>query len=48
MRVPIRWLHDHCRPALDPAQLAERLDMTGTKVERVLRQFALNDALCFA
>ena len=37
MRVPIRWLHDHCRPALDPAQLAERLDMTGTKVERVLR-----------
>jgi phenylalanyl-tRNA synthetase beta chain len=37
MRVPIRWLHDHCRPALDAAHLAERLDMTGTKVERVLR-----------
>jgi phenylalanyl-tRNA synthetase beta chain len=37
MRVPIRWLHDHCRPSLDAAQLAERLDMTGTKVERVLR-----------
>jgi phenylalanyl-tRNA synthetase beta chain len=37
MRVPIRWLHDHCRPPLEPAHLAERLDMTGTKVERVLR-----------
>src|SRR5919199_2741715 len=37
MRVPLRWLHDYCRPELGTAALAERLDMTGTKVERVLR-----------
>ncbi|MFL5819494.1 MAG: phenylalanine--tRNA ligase subunit beta [Solirubrobacteraceae bacterium] len=37
MRVPVSWLHDYCHPPLEPARLAERLDMTGTKVERVLR-----------
>jgi phenylalanyl-tRNA synthetase beta chain len=37
MRVPVSWLHEFCRPELKAAELAERLDMTGTKVERVLR-----------
>jgi phenylalanyl-tRNA synthetase beta chain len=35
MRVPLEWLHEYVRPDLPTAQLAERLDMTGTKVERV-------------
>src|SRR5438067_6749331 len=33
MRVPIEWLHDYVKPELTTAQLAERLTMTGTKVE---------------
>ena len=37
MRVPLRWLREYCRPGLDAAALADRLDMTGTKVERVVR-----------
>ena len=37
MRVPLSWLHEHCRPQLLASSLAERLDMTGTKVERVMR-----------
>jgi phenylalanyl-tRNA synthetase beta chain len=37
MRVPLSWLHDYCRPEMDAASLAERLDLTGTKVERVHR-----------
>jgi len=36
MRLPLFWLHDYCRPELDAAALAERLDLTGTKVERIL------------
>jgi len=35
MRVPVQWLHEYCRPALDAAGLADRLAMTGTEVERV-------------
>ena len=35
MRVPISWLGEYCAPALDPGELAERLAMTGTEVERV-------------
>ncbi|MGH2871393.1 MAG: phenylalanine--tRNA ligase subunit beta [Solirubrobacteraceae bacterium] len=35
MRVPISWLRDYCSPDLDPAQIAERLAMTGTEVERI-------------
>ena len=35
MRVPIDWLHEYCRPELDPPALADRLAMTGTEVERV-------------
>jgi phenylalanyl-tRNA synthetase beta chain len=37
MRVPLLWLHDYVRPELDAAALAERLAMTGTEVERVVR-----------
>jgi phenylalanyl-tRNA synthetase beta chain len=37
MRVPLDWLHEYCRPALDAHALAERLAMTGTEVERVER-----------
>src|SRR6187399_1733232 len=35
MRLPLLWLHDYCDPGLQAAQLAERLAMTGTEVERV-------------
>ena len=37
MRAPLEWLHEYCRPDLSAPELAERLDMTGTKVERVER-----------
>ncbi len=37
MRVPIEWLEQYCRPALDTDAVAERLAMTGTEVERVER-----------
>ncbi len=37
MRVPLHWLHEYCRPDASATALAQRLDMTGTKVERVLR-----------
>jgi phenylalanyl-tRNA synthetase beta chain len=35
MRVPLEWLHDHVRPGLSTRELATRLAMTGTEVERV-------------
>ena len=35
MRVPLEWLHEYCRPELDTEALAERLTMTGTKVESI-------------
>ena len=35
MRVPLERLHDYCRPELDAEALGERLDMTGTAVERI-------------
>jgi len=37
MRLPIEWLEQYCRPALDTDAVAERLAMTGTEVERVER-----------
>ncbi|HET6570894.1 MAG TPA: phenylalanine--tRNA ligase subunit beta [Solirubrobacterales bacterium] len=36
MRVPFSWLREYCDPGLGAAELAERLAMTGTEVERVL------------
>ena len=35
MRVPYSWLREYCDPGIEPGQLAERLAMTGTEVERV-------------
>jgi phenylalanyl-tRNA synthetase beta chain len=37
MRVPLSWLHEYVRPDLDAGALAERLALTGTEVERVVR-----------
>ncbi len=37
MRVPLNWLRDYVDPPLDTHAIADRLTMTGTKVEAVLR-----------
>ncbi len=37
MRVPLEWLSAYCETGLQVAELAERLAMTGTEVERVER-----------
>src|SRR5947208_16567988 len=37
MKVPLEWLQKYCKPELDTAKLAERLTMTGTKVEGIER-----------
>lgn len=36
MRVPYGWLRQYCDPGIDAGELAERLAMTGTEVERVV------------
>jgi len=35
MRVPYSWMTEYCDPGIDPADLADRLVMTGTEVERL-------------
>jgi phenylalanyl-tRNA synthetase beta chain len=35
MRVPYPWLREYCDPGVEAGELAERLAMTGTEVERV-------------
>jgi len=35
MKVPYTWLREHCDPGIGAEELAERLAMTGTEVERV-------------
>ncbi|HEV2057756.1 MAG TPA: hypothetical protein VGR11_00280, partial [Solirubrobacteraceae bacterium] len=35
MRVPVEWLEDYCSPDLPVDELATRLAMTGTEVDRV-------------
>ncbi|HET7455008.1 MAG TPA: phenylalanine--tRNA ligase subunit beta [Solirubrobacterales bacterium] len=37
MRVPYSWLREYCDPGMAPAELADRLVMTGTEVERLDR-----------
>jgi len=37
MRIPLAWLRSYCDPGLGAAELAERLDLTGTEVERIER-----------
>lgn len=36
MRVPYGWMADYCDPGLAPRDLAEKMAMTGTEVERVV------------
>jgi len=38
MKVPLPWLREYCDPPLDVHAIEERLTMTGTKVEAILRQ----------
>jgi phenylalanyl-tRNA synthetase beta chain len=40
MKVPLNWLRKYCDPGLDTGQIEERLTMTGTKVETILRHGA--------
>ena len=35
MRVPLAWLREYCDPGLSAAEIAERLDLTGTELERI-------------
>ncbi len=35
MRLPLSWLHDYVIPDLTPRELATRLAMTGTEVDRI-------------
>ncbi len=37
MRAPLAWLREYVDPDLDTAAVADRLTMTGTKVEAILR-----------
>ena len=52
MRVPAAWLRSYCDPGVATAEIADRLAMSGTEVERVamlkygvpdLRMFFDND-----
>jgi phenylalanyl-tRNA synthetase beta chain len=35
MKIPCAWLREYCDPGMAPEELADRLVMTGTEVERV-------------
>ena len=35
MRVPLTWLRSYCDPGLSATEVAERLDLTGTELERI-------------
>ena len=35
MRLPLFWLHEYCAPELDAAELASKLALTGTEVDRI-------------
>ena len=37
MRVPVTWLRSYCDPDLTAEKIAERLDLTGTELERIER-----------
>ncbi|MFT4049694.1 MAG: phenylalanine--tRNA ligase subunit beta [Solirubrobacterales bacterium] len=43
MRVPIEWLNEYCDSGLGLDELAERLAMTGTEVERIVRHGAASN-----
>jgi phenylalanyl-tRNA synthetase beta chain len=38
VKLPLSWLGDHVDPGLSAEELADRLTMTGTKVEAILRR----------
>ncbi|HEV3094036.1 MAG TPA: phenylalanine--tRNA ligase subunit beta [Solirubrobacteraceae bacterium] len=40
MKVPLMWLREYCSPDLDTDAIEERLTMTGTKVETIVRHGA--------
>ncbi len=42
MRVPLKWLAEYCDAELTADELAERLAMTGTEVERIAQQGPLS------
>ncbi|MFL5886252.1 MAG: YtpR family tRNA-binding protein, partial [Thermoleophilaceae bacterium] len=46
MRVPVGWLRSYCDPDLAAAEIAERLNMSGTEVERIDR-VGVGDASSF-
>ena len=35
MRVPLHWLRSFCEPGLTAGEIGERLDLTGTEIERI-------------
>ena len=35
MRTPYAWLREYCDPGLTAVEIAERLDLTGTELERI-------------
>ena len=37
MRVPLAWLREYCDPRLSATEIAKRLDLTGTELERIER-----------
>jgi phenylalanyl-tRNA synthetase beta chain len=37
MRTPYAWLREYCDPGLTAVEIAERLDLTGTELERIER-----------
>jgi phenylalanyl-tRNA synthetase beta chain len=37
MRLPLTWLRAYCDPGLSAVEIAERLDLTGTELERIER-----------
>ncbi len=46
MKLPLIWLHDYCRPDVSASELASRLALTGTEVDRILHH-GVSEADCF-
>jgi len=43
MLVPIEWLEEYVQPGMEPGELAERLALTGTEVDRVHEAATVTD-----
>ena len=37
MKVPVTWLKSYCNPALETEEIGERLSLSGTELERIVR-----------